>query len=308
MNQKAIIYARFSPRPRQKAKQCESINTQLDRCRAYCLASDYEILAEHADREQSGDRADNRPGLRQAIDDARRHKAVLVVYSLSRLARNTRDALDIVAELQSGKAHLAMLDLKVDTTTPIGQFIFTVMSAFYTLDRQQTAAWTRDAMLRMQSDGRRMSDLAPFGMMEDPASPQNAEGRHTGLVEDVEEQEVIQIIVDEHRQRTSLRAIGRKLEAADLYCRGNPWHHNTIKRILIRAGVIDAARGDQVMTHVSGTIKGCGCQSDPPPKLDPSRHRFSSVAVTELHHVLRASCVPFTPAETAIKDRKRACE
>ena len=45
---KAICYSRFSPRP--NADDCESIEVQLDRCRAYCKAHTYEIAGEFADR------------------------------------------------------------------------------------------------------------------------------------------------------------------------------------------------------------------------------------------------------------------
>ena len=94
----AVLYARFSPRP--NAEECDSVEKQLERCRAYSLGHGYTVVAQHHDKDLSGARADNRPGLQSAIAAACKRKAVLVVYSLSRLARCTRDAIDLAASLR----------------------------------------------------------------------------------------------------------------------------------------------------------------------------------------------------------------
>src|SRR5437870_11135092 len=73
----AVVYGRFSPRP--NAEECDSVEKQLQRCRAYCTSHDYEIVGEFKDEDLSGGRADNRPGLQEAIDRACRQRAVLVV-------------------------------------------------------------------------------------------------------------------------------------------------------------------------------------------------------------------------------------
>jgi len=76
----------------------------------------------YADEGLSGKRADNRPGLQQAIDDACRFKRVLVVYSLSRVARSTRDAIDIAALLVRCESGLVSTTDKIDTTTSNSTF------------------------------------------------------------------------------------------------------------------------------------------------------------------------------------------
>lgn len=223
----AIIYARFSPR--RNADQCESIETQIERCAAYCAANGYTVVAGFEDRELSGSRADNRPGLQAALKAAAEHKAVLVVYSLSRLARNTRDAMEISERLERAGANWASLHEKIDTSTAMGRFVFTVMSALAQLEREQIAERTRDAMRRHQANGRRMSDRTPYGFTRDP---QNA----ALLIEDPDEQRVIQRIVELHREGHRLRQIGRTLEETGDLCRGSVWYHSTIKNILKRVG------------------------------------------------------------------------
>ena len=57
----AVIYARFSPRP--DAQDCDSVEKQRDRCRSYCKAHGYDVIAEKDDEDMSGGRADNRAGV-----------------------------------------------------------------------------------------------------------------------------------------------------------------------------------------------------------------------------------------------------
>ena len=221
----AILYARFSPR--KNAEDCESVETQLDRARQYCGAAGMEIIGEYSDKGLSGARADNRPGLADALDHVCRVKACLVVYSLSRLARNTRDAIEIAERLNRAGADLASLHEKIDTTSAMGRFVFKLMSALAELEREQISERTSDAMLRHQENGRRMSDRTPYGWIRNPNNP-------ALMVEDEHEQAVIQRIMSEHRAGVSMRQIGRDLESAGILCREGPWHHTTIRRIIAR--------------------------------------------------------------------------
>jgi DNA invertase Pin-like site-specific DNA recombinase len=130
----AVLYARFSPRP--NAEECDSVEKQLERCRAYSLGHGYTVVAEHHDKDVSGERADNRPGLQKAITAACDRKAVLCVFSLSRLARCTKDAIDLAERLSAAGADLAVIQENVNTRSPMGRFIFTLFSALAQLERE----------------------------------------------------------------------------------------------------------------------------------------------------------------------------
>jgi site-specific DNA recombinase len=151
----AVLYARFSPRP--SPEECDSDEKQLERCRAYCVGHGYTVIAEYSDRDLSGGRADNRPGLQAAIAEACARKAVLCVYVLSRLARYTKDAIDLAERLSAAGADLAVIRENVNTRSPMGRFIFTLFSALAQLEREQIAERTSSAMLRLQATGRRMT-------------------------------------------------------------------------------------------------------------------------------------------------------
>ena len=168
--------------------------------------------------------------MQKAIAEACRRKAVLVVYSLSRLARCTKDAIDLAERLNAAGADLAVIQENVNTRSPMGRFIFTLFSALAQLEREQIAERTSTAMLRHQAKGRRMTrpDRCPYGWRPDPANADR-------LAEDDDEQAVIARIRQERRKGRGLRAIARALDRAGIACRGGRWSHSTVRSILHRS-------------------------------------------------------------------------
>jgi len=229
MNHIAVVYTRFSPRP--GAQTCDSNRLQFQRCRGYCKMNHYRIIGVHWDRELSGSRADNRPGLQRAIFQACKCKAVLAVAKLDRMARNTRHALDITERLHKAKADFASTAECIDTRTPMGKMVFVLLAAFAEMERSMIVERTSDAMLRHQQNGRRMTraDCCPYGWKCDPADPAR-------LVEVAQEQAAIAIIRAERKAGRSLRAIARGLATAGLPSRGKQWSPSTILAILNRQG------------------------------------------------------------------------
>ena len=61
---------------------------------------------------------------------------MVIVESISRIARNTRDLLSIVSELTEKGVEFISLKENIDTTTPQGRFMLTVFGAFAELERE----------------------------------------------------------------------------------------------------------------------------------------------------------------------------
>jgi len=70
---------------------------------------------------------------------------VLVVESFSRMARSTKDLLDIVDTLQSKGVQFISQKEAIDTTTPAGEFMLTVFAALSQFERK--------CMLERQAEG-----------------------------------------------------------------------------------------------------------------------------------------------------------
>ena len=112
--QKAIGYIRVSTE--DQANEGVSLDAQRTKLQAWCVANDYELADIQVDAGLSGGRADNRPGLQSAIEQACKSKSALIVYSLSRLARSTKDTIAIGEKLDKAGADLVSLSEKIDTS------------------------------------------------------------------------------------------------------------------------------------------------------------------------------------------------
>ena len=77
----------------------------------------------------------DRPALREMLNFAR-DKDVIICESISRLARNTRDLLELTDKLAEQGVGFVSQKENIDTTTPTGKFILTVFGAIAELERE----------------------------------------------------------------------------------------------------------------------------------------------------------------------------
>lgn len=95
----------------------------------------------------SGVKAD-RPELEKMIDYVREGD-VVVVCKLDRIARSTAHLLNLVETLQKKEVAFKVLNIDLDTSTPTGKFMLTMLGA--------VAAFEREMMLERQKDGIRLA-------------------------------------------------------------------------------------------------------------------------------------------------------
>jgi DNA invertase Pin-like site-specific DNA recombinase len=160
----AIGYIRVSTT--DQANHGVSLEAQEARVRDWCATNGYVLGEVFVDRGLSGGRADNRPALQEALAATRRGDA-LVVYSLSRLARSTRDTLEIAEALDRRGADLVSLSEKIDTTSAAGRMIFRLLAVLAEFERDVISERTSMAMRHLQRQGRYIGGHAPYGWSKD---------------------------------------------------------------------------------------------------------------------------------------------
>lgn len=220
----AIGYVRVSTEG--QAMEGVSLDAQKAKIEAWATLAGVELSAVHVDAGLSGGRADNRPALQKALAEACKQKAVLVVYSLSRLARSTKDAIAISEQLDKAGADLVSLSEKIDTTSAAGKMIFRMLAVLAEFERDQISERTSAAMQHMRKQGKRVGAV-PFGY--DLAADCEM------LTPNASEQDAIRLMHALCGEGKSLRKIAVELEARGIKSKsGKPWTAEVIRGILNR--------------------------------------------------------------------------
>lgn len=101
---------------------------------------------------QSGKNAD-RPQLKAMLAFVR-HGDVVIVESISRAARNTRDLLSIVEEINNKGAEFVSMKENIDTQTATGKFMLTVFAAMAELEREYILQRQAEGIAIAKAEGR----------------------------------------------------------------------------------------------------------------------------------------------------------
>ena len=219
---KLVGYIRVSS---ESQAENTSLGEQRKKIEAYCYAFGHELIAVF-EEVGSGTKAQNRPQFQDALNLVRNEADGLIATKLDRVARNTRDVLALVEDtLQPNNKALVLLDLQVDTSTPTGRMILTVMAAVATLEADTIRTRTQGGRKAKSDNGGYAYGAPKFGEV----------AIDNELVPDESEQKVIEIIRRHHKSGKSLRAIAEYLNQNGYTAkRGKAWQHTSVKAVLDR--------------------------------------------------------------------------
>jgi DNA invertase Pin-like site-specific DNA recombinase len=156
---KAAIYARVST-PDQH------VETQLYDLRKLAANRGFEVSREYCDRGVSGSKA-KRPGLDAMMADARRGEfTVLLVAAFDRVARSTKNFLEIVDELHDLGIEFISAREAIDTTGPMGRMFVTLIGSIAELEKSILVERIRAGMRRARMEGQRLG-RAPLNVDHD---------------------------------------------------------------------------------------------------------------------------------------------
>ena len=228
----AIGYIRVSTEG--QAEEGVSLTAQRVKIEAWAKLHDEDEVLIFEDAGISGSSMAARHGLQKALGEVCRRRGAFVVYSLSRLARSTKDTLAISEQLARSGAELVSLSERIDTTTASGKMVFRMLAVLAEFERDQVSERTRAAMAHLRSSRRRFSRYPPYGW--------DLDRKGETLVANRAEQAVIrkqaQRIYDLFARRVT-EGRGEKIKDIDAVAHGRVF----TARQAVRNGLVDKVGG-----------------------------------------------------------------
>src|SRR5712675_1015283 len=146
---KTALYARVST-------SGQEVEMQLRELIEYCQRRGWEVVQEYVDVGISGGK-EKRPELDKLLADAhKRHFDAVVVWRFDRFARSVSHLLRALETFKSLGIEFVSLSEQVDTSTPTGKMIFTVLAAVAELERSLIVERVRAGLRNARAKGKRL--------------------------------------------------------------------------------------------------------------------------------------------------------
>ncbi len=158
----------------------------------------------------------------------------VVTCKLDRLFRDACDCLNVTKGWGAAGVALHILDMNVDTGSPMGRMFLTMAAGFAELERRMIGQRTADALRQVKAEGGRIGRAA---LGETFTAETDANGRRT-LAPVPEEAATVARVAALRVEGRTLREIADTLAAEGRATkRGGKWAPATVAKILARAAV-----------------------------------------------------------------------
>jgi DNA invertase Pin-like site-specific DNA recombinase len=146
---KVALYSRVST-PDQ------SVDMQLLDLRRFCEQRGFEVFREYCDQGVSGTK-DRRPALDELMPDARKRKFDAVLcWRFDRFARSTKHLITALEEFRHLGIEFISYQENIDTSSPLGKAIFTIVSAIAELERNIIVDRVKAGLRRARESGKKL--------------------------------------------------------------------------------------------------------------------------------------------------------
>jgi len=156
---RAVIYARYSPRPDEKS--CPSIDNQLAWCHEYAAKNGYDVMDEYYDEGVSGE-VFERPGLTELLEDLPR-KTDVIVWRQDRLARDLRIQETVEYLVRKKRGKVCYVQCIAGGDSPEAIFARQLMGSFAQLERSLISRRTSEAVRMKRIAGWSHSSQIDYG-------------------------------------------------------------------------------------------------------------------------------------------------
>lgn len=214
---RAAIYTRVS-----SAMQLDgfSLDAQHRACIAYAHTHDLTVVATFTDEGHSA-RTQQRPAFRQMLDRASEFD-VVIVHKLDRFARNVRDLLQVVDQLDAANVRLLSVSDNIDYSNPSGRLQLSIMASVAEWGSRNLADEVRKGHAERAASGLQPT-RAPFGYTYDD----------DGIMQPDSNAATVRRIFDRAAAGDSLNSIADQLNTDGVpTADGKTWRHSGVKYIL----------------------------------------------------------------------------
>jgi len=146
---RVALYARVSTTD-------QSTDSQLLDLRRYVSERGWNIFKEYVDEGISGTK-NSRPALNDLMNDAKKRRFdVVLVWRFDRFARSTKHLILALEEFKNLGIDFVSYQENIDTSSPLGSAIFTIISAVAQLERDIIAERVKAGLRRARENGKKL--------------------------------------------------------------------------------------------------------------------------------------------------------
>ena len=143
-----------------------SLDAQREDIQAYAKLLNIDIVGEYCDEGKSGKTTQSRTEFNRMINDIKQKKdniRFVMVFKLSRFARNAADTLSNLRTMQNCGVDLICVHEKMDSSSAMGKIMISIMSSFAEMELENIHAQTMAGRRQKAKEGKWNGGMAPYG-------------------------------------------------------------------------------------------------------------------------------------------------
>jgi DNA invertase Pin-like site-specific DNA recombinase len=149
MTKRVAIYVRVSTKD-------QSVEMQLNDLERYSKERGLCVFKVYQDNGVSGTK-ETRPALNELMNDARKRRFdIVLVWRFDRFARSTKHLVTALYEFRNLGIDFISYQENIDTSSPLGEAIFTIISAMSKLERDIIAERVKGGLRKAKANGKKL--------------------------------------------------------------------------------------------------------------------------------------------------------